>query len=254
MISMKRKRIEAGIRALQFAGAEQDIAPISGMKEQVLAACRLRESGRVQEHPRSKGKAGLRLFIKAALAAACVLLVVSVYSAIAPVPNSNANGFLRSFQIWAGGVLKTHAAVKPPEKKGALPETAPGGGKDMEALKEAHDAYGLTVLVPSQLPAGMTLKEVKTSGAEEMLSSIQYSYKDQFDTLDFKSEEMADQGGMAIFVETIEYETPAGAFTVWNDGINWSAVAVCGSSQVTIRGSMDKEAFLNILDSLREVN
>jgi hypothetical protein len=251
---MKKKRIEAGIRALQFAGAEQDIAPFSDMKEQVLKACSLRQNDNGQESQRAKRKAGLRLAIRAALAAACVLLVVSVYSAIAPIPKSNANGFMRQVQIWAGGVLKTNALVAPPEKKGALPETMPGGGKDMQTLKEAHEAFGLTVLAPSQLPAGMTLGEVKTSGPDELLSSIQYSYGNQIDTLDFEITEIADQGGTAIFVETIDRPTPVGTFTVWGGDTGWNALAVCGSSQVTIRGTLDKETFLKILDGLREVN
>ena len=252
MISMERKRIEAGIRALQFAGAENDIVPLSCMKEQVLTACALRQSGHVSKKPHAKRKAGLRLACRAALAAACLVLMVSVYSAIAPVPKSHANGFLRRFQIWAGGVLKTNITVDPPEKKGALPDTSKGSGNDMESLKEAGHAFGLTVLVPSQLPAGMVLGDIKTPEANEPFSRIHYSYKNQDETLDFESMEIADQGGTAIFVETIEYPAPAGTFTVWDSGTAWNALALCGSSQVSIRGSMDKETFLRILDGLRE--
>lgn len=254
MISMERKRIKAGIRALQFARSEENIAPFSGMKEQVLKACEQKNSGRVFPNRKENRKSRLRFLWKPALAAACLLLAVSVYSAVAPVPKSNANGFLRRFQIFAGGALKTNAAVAPPEKKGTLPKTAPGTLKDMETLKAAHEALGLTVLVPSQLPAGMTLEVTKTSGADDLLSQIQYSYKDQDETLDFTIMEIADQGGTAIFVETIDRPTPVGTFVVWGSGTAWNAVAVCGSSQVTIRGTMDKDAFLNILDGLREVN
>ncbi len=254
MISVEKKRIESGIRALQFTRAEESIMPISCMKEQVLKACELMQSGKARPNRKENRKSRPRLLWSAALAAACLLIAISVYSALAPVPLSNANGFLRRAQIWAGGVLKTNAVVEPPEKKGALPGADKGNSKDMEALRDAHEAYGLTVLMPSQLPAGMTLGEIDTSGADEFLSNIQYTYKNQNDTLDFDIMEIADQSGTSIFVETIERQTPVGTFIVWGSDTGWFAVAVCGNSQVNIRGTMDKDTFLKILDGLQVAN
>jgi hypothetical protein len=251
---MERKRVVAGIRALQFVRAEKNIAPFSSMKEQVLEACELKQGGKAWYCQKENRKSRQGFIWRAALAGACLLIAVSVYSALAPVPTSTANSFLRRAQIWAGGILKTNAVVAPPEKKGALPEAAPGSSKDTIALKEAHDTYGLAVLSPTKLPAGMTLGEIEISGADEFLSKIHYTYKNQNDTLDFTIMEIADQMGTAIFVETIEYPTPVGTFIVWGNDTGWNAVAICGNSQVNIQGTMDKDTFLHILDGLLEVN
>lgn len=254
MINIERKKIETSIRALQFARAEEAITPFTDRREQVLRAVRLRQGGDVQANLRKKRIAGLRVIRSAALAAACLLIVVSVYSALAPVPVSNANSFLRRAQILIGGVLKVNVSVEPPEKRGALPGASRGNQEEDTALKEAHEALGLTVLMPTQLPGGMTLGEIKTSGADDTLSSIQYSYQGQDNMLIIFIEEIADSMGMSFNEETIEYLTPVGTFFVWGSDTGWFARAISGNSSVFIRGTMDKDAFMKILDSLREID
>ncbi len=251
---MERKRIEAKVRTLQFAKAEENIMPFSDMKEQVLKACEQRLNGHAHLNQREKSKSRLRLIRGAVLAAACLFIAVSVYAVLDPVPVSNANSFLRRAQIWVGDVLKVDVAVVPPEEKGVIPDAAPGDGEGITALKEFQEAYGLTILIPTQLPAEMTLGEIKTSGPDDYLAKIQYSYQDQNDTLDIIIKEVADASGMGIFVKTIEHQTPVGTFIIWASANGWDAVTISGSSDVYIRGTMDKDAFITILDGLRAID
>jgi hypothetical protein len=251
MNSMERKRIEAKVRALQFAKAEENIMPISSMKEYVLTSYKSRLNG---NHRGKSERIGLRLIRSVVLAAACLLMAVCVYAALDPVLVSNANSFLRRAQIWVNSALKTDIVMEPPEKKGALLAAAPDNKEDTAALKEIHETLGLTVLQPTQFPAGMTLKDVKTSGADEVLSKVRYSYRNLNDTLEFNIMEIGDQMGASIFAENIEHKTPVGTFFVWGDDLGWNAVVVCGSSYINIRGTLSKDEFLRMLDGLREVN
>ena len=254
MNSMERKRLEARLRALQFARAEENIMPFSGMKEQVLKACELRPDDKARMNRRERKKAGLPLILRVALAATCLLLGISVYSALAPVPVSNANSFLRRAQLFVGNVLKVDAAVEPPEKMKDISGELPGGEGDIAALKAFQEQYGLTLLRPAQLPAQMTLGEIKASGADDHLAKIEYGYQNRSDTLRITVEELADAGGMGIFAETTEYAAPVGTFYVWGADTGWYAAAIIGGSNVLIRGTMGKDAFLMILDGLREVH
>ncbi len=245
--------IEAKIRALQFAKVEGELMPFSGMKEQVLISCEHRRSGDEKGKHREKRKAGLRLVGSVVILAACLLIAVSVYAVLDPVPVSNANSFMRHARIWAGNVLKLDVKVEPPEKKEVLSTAAPGESEGTAALKEFAQAHGLTVLLPTKLPDGMTLGDLKASVPDDFRAGIQYVYKDQKDTLEFTIKEVADAGGRAIFVETIEQETSVGTFIVWASATGWDAATISGSSDVYIKGTMDKDTFLTILDGLHAV-
>ena len=253
MNKKERKRIAAQVRALQFAQAEGNIMPFSGMREQVLKACQTRLSGQAQADHREKEKSRLRLILRVALVAACLLIGMSVYAVLDPVPVSNANSFLRRAQIWIGNVLKANVAVEPPEKKEGIPDAAPSGRKDFAALKELQKAYGLMVLTPTQLPAGMILGEIKTSGADDYVVKLQYSYQDQNNVLNITVEEVADAAERSMFDGTVEYPASVGTFYVWGTGTGWNASAISGNSSISIKGTMEKEAFFKILDGLRAV-
>ncbi len=255
MNNRERKTIEAKVRALQFAQSERNITPLSEMKEQVLKACETRLYGKARRRPAEKNnKARLRLILRAALAAACLLMVISVYSLLDPVPISNANSFLRRAQIWIGNVLKVDVAVEPSEKKGVVSGAEPDHSEDISALKDFQEAHGLTVLYPTQLPAGMALGEIKSSGPEDYAAKIAYSYQSQNKALHITIEELPDTGRVSIFAETMEYAVPAGTFYVWEDGTGWHAMAISGSSNIYIGGTMDKDTFFMILDGLRAVH
>ena len=256
--SMERKKLETKVRALQFVRMGESIMSFSGMKEQVLKACALRINGQAQADQRQKRKARLRLYRRVALATACLLIGVCVYSVLDPVPVSTASTFFSRAKVWIGDILQLDIAMDAPppsESQNRVVETLPQTA-DCKTIEEVYAAYGLTVYEPTEIPSGMKLGRVEATVADEDLILFSYRYAaDENNMVVFTIEPMPDAVGISFPPDSIIHTAPAGEFYVWKTPSGWrQGTMFTNESIVSVRGTLSQDAFLKMLDTLRTVN
>ena len=260
MNAIEKIKLEKKVRLLAFEEAEEKLLPFADMKENVLRACAQRMQ--TAENRRENRKARLRNTRRVALATACLLVGVCVFSVLAPVPVSTANGFLRKAQIWVGGLLQLNVSYGPPEmygersgEYGAMP-TGYQEKSNWASLQEIRDTYGVNLLEPATEAGTWTLDTAKAVGeGEERFIEFFYSFTRQDIVLTFTYGSVADEMGSAIFVEDVlPYTTPAGDFYTWSTEEKQYAQIILDGRLVSVISDMPKDAFLKTLDGLRAVN
>ena len=231
--------------------------PFPGMKEQVPQACGLPPNGRAQADRKQKRKAKLRQARRGALATACLLIGVCVFSVLDPVLVRAASGYVSRARAWVGNVLKLDDAMgmPPPSDFQSRVEETPVERGGYKTVEEIGAAYGLTVYEPTQIPGGGKPGSVEAFIAGGGFVSLRYRYDaDGAFLLQFAIEPKGDSQQLSFPEDAFLHAAPAGEFSVFEAvSGGWYAVAITQESIVSIHGKMDKDAFLNTLDTLRAV-
>ncbi len=260
MNAIEKAKLEQKIRLLAFEEAEEKLLPFAGMKENVLRTYAQRIEA--AENRRENRKARLSNTRRVALATACLLVGVCVFSVLAPVPVSTANGFLRQAQIWIGGLLQLNISYGPPEmygersmEYGVMPEGYQEKS-NWASLQEIRDTYGVNLLEPSNEAGAWTLDNAKAVGEDEVrfiLFFYAFTRADNYLSISYDPE--ADEMGTAIFAEdAMEYAAPAGTFYTWSIEDTQYAKIISGRRLITVISNLQKDAFLKTLDGLHGVN
>jgi hypothetical protein len=211
-----------------------------------------------QEDRRQKRKARLRLARRVALATVCLLAGVCVYSVLMPAPVSAANGFFGGVMVWAGNLLKpnnTMDAPPPSDFENSIVDI-PVQKADCKTIEEVHAAYGLTVYEPTQIPESMKLGKVQANLTDGDLIDFSYRYAaDDKNMVLFSIAPKPDSMNLTYPEDAIAHSAPVGDFTVWKTKSGWwSAMSLTDDSLLNIKGTLDKDAFLTMLNTLRPVS
>lgn len=226
-----------------------------GMEQRVAEAL---EPVSIPAVKRQKRKARLRLVRRGALATACLLIGVCVYSVLDPVPSGTANSFLSRARGWIGNVLNLDWGMDAPPPSDMVNHMAdiPVQKADCKTIEEVNSAYGLTVYEPTQIQEGMKLGKVQANISDGDLIDFSYRYEaDENNRIIFNIQPMPDEVEMSFPEDTFTHTSPVGEFNVFHAASGrWLAVAFTRESIVNITGTLSKDDFLNMLDTLRPVN
>ena len=259
MNAIEKAKLEQKIRLLAFEEAEGMLTPFADMRENVLRACAERIDA--VESGLEKRKARLSNTRRVALATACLLVGVCVFSVLAPVPVSTANGFLRQAQIWIGGLLQLNISYGPEEysavskQKGIMP-AGYQEKSNWSSLQEIRETYEVNLLEPSSEADAWSLESAKAIGEGDVrFLEFFYAFAQADHYLNFRYGPMSDDMGSGIFAEDVaSYETPAGTFYTWSiEGKQFAQIILDGRI-VTVKSDLQKDEFLKTLDSLRSIN
>lgn len=207
---------------------------------------------------KQKRKARLRLVRRGALATACLLIGVCVYSVLDPVPSSTANSFFSRARGWIGNVLNLNLGMDAPPPSDFVSHVVeiPPQNADCKTIEEVRAAYGLTVYEPTQLQEGMKLGKVQANIADGDLIDFSYRYQaDEDNWVIFSVQPMPDEADISFPEDSFNHTSPVGEFRVFKSASGrWLAVAFTKESILNIKGTLDKDDFLKMLDTLRTVN
>jgi hypothetical protein len=237
---------------------EGDVMSFSGLGNRVPEVCE--HVGQTQVISWQKRKARLRLVRRGALATACLLIGICVFSVIDPVPVYTASGILSRAQNWIGGVFWPDETkdMPPPPPSDFLSSVAetPIELSDYKTIEEVYSAYGLTVYEPTQIPGSMKLSNVEADIVDSDFVSLRYRYGADGDFLVlFTIQPKGDSQQLSFPDDAFKHMAPVGKFTVFEAvSGGWYAIAVTDESIVSIQGKMEKDAFLETLDTLRVVH
>ncbi len=230
---------------------------ISGMEERVPKAW---EAANVPEDHRQKRKARLRFARRGALATACLLIGVCVFSVLDPAVLRTASSLFSSTPFDISGVVYPNDAsgAPPPPPSDFVNHMAdiPPQIADCKTIEEVHATYGLTVYEPTQIPESMKLKEVQANISDGDLNDFSYRYEaDEDNMVIFNIQPMPDGVDMSFPEDSYYHTAPVGEFNVWETPSGWQlATAFTKESIMTVRGTLSKDDFLNMLDTLRPVS
>jgi hypothetical protein len=179
---------------------------------------------------------------------------------LAPGPISIANSFFGHAQSGVSGVFYPNDAsgMPPPPPSdfvNRMAEITPQIA-DCNTIEEVHTTYGLTVYEPTQIPDNMKLGDVKANISDGDLIDFSYRYEaDEDNMVVFNIQPMPDEVDMSFPEDSFMHTAPVGEFNVWETSRGWQfATAFTKESIVTIKGTLSKEDFLKMLDTLRPVN
>lgn len=216
------------------------------------------ERSNVSLNQKQKRKARLRLARRGALATACLLIGVCVYSVLDPVPSSSATGLFSRVRGWIGNVLNLDLGMDVPPPSDMVNHMAdiPVQKSDCKTIEEVKAAYGLTVYEPAQLQEGMKLGDVQANISDGDLIDFSYRYQaDEDNWIIFTIQPMPDEVDMSFPEDSFSHTSPAGEFSVFKTvSGRWLAVAFTKESIVNIKGTLSKDDFLIMLDTLRPVH
>jgi hypothetical protein len=216
------------------------------------------EHANVPLDQRQKRKARLYLVRRGALATACLLIGVCVYSVLDPVPLGTANSFFSRARGWIGNVLNLDLGMDAPPPSDFVNSVVdiPPQMADCKTIEEVHAAYGLTVYEPAQIQEGMKLCKVQANIADGDLIDFSYRYEaDEDNWIIFTVQPMPDEADISFPEDSFSHTSPAGEFRVFKTASGrWLAVAFTKESILNIKGTLSKDGFLKMLDTLRQVN
>lgn len=227
----------------------------SGMEER---AAEVPEHANAPLNQKQKRKARLRLARRVALATVCLLIGVCVYSVLDPVPVSFAGSLFVSAKVWVSSMLNLNAAMDAPPPSDLVNHYVdiPPQKSDCKTIEEVNAAYGLTVYEPVQIPETMKLGEVQANISDGDLIDFSYRYAaDEDNWVIFNIQPMPDEVDMSFPEDSFNHTSPVGEFNVWETPSGRQfATAFTKESIMTVRGTLGKDDFLNMLDTLRPVN
>ena len=229
----------------------------SGMEERVPEAWELVNDPVDQ---RQKRKARLRLVRRGALATTCLLIGVCVFSVLAPGPVSIANSLFGRAQSGVSGVFYPNDAsgMPPPPPSDFVNREVEITSQiaDCKTIKEVHETYGMTVYEPTQIPEGMELCEVQANISDGDLIDFSYRYEaDEGNKVIINIAPVYGEGEISYPENSFIHTSPVGEFHISKSLSDWKyATALTKESYVTVSGTLSKDDFLKMLDTLRPVN
>jgi hypothetical protein len=234
--------------------------PSSDTEEQFAEVYELQVNGQAQSDHRQKRKARLRFARRGALATACLLIGVCVFSVLDPAAMRTASSYFSSTQIDLSGVIYPNdasgAPPPPPSDFISHEEETPVEHRDFKNIEEIHAAYGVTVYEPTQMIGSMKPVNVEAIVSDGWLTMLGYKYgADENFIVYIIITPSGDTPDLNFPEDTFLHTAPAGEFNVHKAvSSGWFATAYTGESIVSIHGKMEKDDFLSMLDTLRIVN
>lgn len=255
MKKIDQQKIEAKVRALEFEPLLDDTVRMDEIKKRAYEEYMRRQLA-AKEKPKSYNR--LRRRVMVAVAAAVGIMVISfVYSAIAPVPVSSANNFVRRAAIWINNTLQMGIEFSVPVNDGAqIEQPAIEETVVYSSIQEAVKALGepLVGFVPSA-DTDIQLERIEAVTTSPQIRTVQTDYEVSTYSMMIKQTTLGDENDIAPLMPDVALiDSSIGQISIWETDTTMRAMTVCNGNLIQIRSDMPYDEFVTRVGSLQLLN